>query len=209
LLLQIIHNGLLRERVKVNSFCNSHACGDILTAIVVRGPCPGLNTLSNHGILPRNGKGLTVSMLTNALKDTFNVGADFTAAIATAGLLSSPYPLERSFNLDDLDRHNFPIEHDASLSRNDANLGEDHSLNQTIFNVFLKHFEGNENITLKPAAEARYHRLLTELGRDSEFTFSTRDFVNSYGETALYLSTMGDPLTGVAPVKYVKVLFGM
>jgi hypothetical protein len=44
--------------------------------------------------------------------------------------------------------------------------------------------------------------------RDPRFTYTPQQFVLSYGETALYISTMGDPVTGVAPVDYVKVFFG-
>ncbi|KAJ7692673.1 Chloroperoxidase [Mycena olivaceomarginata] len=32
----------------------------------VHGPCPGLNTLANHGYLPRNGKQFTVKTLLDA-----------------------------------------------------------------------------------------------------------------------------------------------
>lgn len=44
--------------------------------------------------------------------------------------------------------------------------------------------------------------------RDPKFTYTPQQYILSYGETALYLSTMGDPVTGVAPVEYVKVFFG-
>ena len=32
----------------------------------VRSPCPGLNSLANHGILPHNGKGMTISILVSS-----------------------------------------------------------------------------------------------------------------------------------------------
>lgn len=84
----------------------------------VRSPCPGLNSLANHGILPHSGKGMTLPILIKGLKDGMNVGADFATAIGGAGLLSVPGNLlATSFDLNDLDEHNFPIEHDASLSR--------------------------------------------------------------------------------------------
>jgi hypothetical protein len=49
----------------------------------------------------------------------------------------------------------------------------------------------------------------TEEGRDPTFTYTPQQFILSYGETALYLSVLGDPTTGVAPVDYVKTFFGM
>jgi hypothetical protein len=55
----------------------------------------------------------------------------------------------------------------------------------------------------------RYNRVKTEEGRDPTFTYTPQQFILSYGETALYLSVLGDPTTGVAPVDYVKTFFGM
>jgi len=47
----------------------------------------------------------------------------------------------------------------------------------------------------------------TEEGRDSKFTYTPQQFILSYGETALYISVFGDPVTGVAPLEYVKIFF--
>jgi Peroxidase, family 2 len=82
----------------------------------VRSPCPGLNSLANHGFLPHSGKSITIPMVITAINDGMNVGADFATAIGGAGLLSVPAnALATSFDLNNLDEHNFPIEHDASF----------------------------------------------------------------------------------------------
>lgn len=106
-----------------------------------------------------------------------------------------------------LDRHDVFIEHDASLSRADASTGNDHSFNQSIFNTVLSYFDGEANATITPAAKAKFNRVTTEAARDPDFSYGPVQFVLSYGETALYLSTMGDPVTGSAPVDFIKVLF--
>jgi hypothetical protein len=54
----------------------------------------------------------------------------------------------------------------------------------------------------------RLNRVKTESARDPKFTYTPQQFILSYGETALYISVMGDPKTGVAPLEYVKVFFG-
>jgi hypothetical protein len=123
-------------------------------------------------------------------------------------LQSSPNPLSSTFDLNDLDQHNFPIEHDASLSRQDAYFGNDYSFDQSIFNQVLAYFEGSEETSIPAASKARYNRVETARSQNPEFIYGVRQLVLSAGETALYLSTMGDPTTGVAPVKYVKSLFG-
>ncbi|KAG0649825.1 sterigmatocystin biosynthesis peroxidase stcC [Hyphodiscus hymeniophilus] len=176
----------------------------------VRSPCPGLNALANHGILPHDGKGLTIPTLIKALDYGMNVGADFATVIGAAGILSVPAdPLAISFDLNDLDEHNFPIEHDASLSRADYNLnnGNNYSFNQSIFNTVLAFYNRMDSTSIPVAAKAKLNRVQTERARDPEFTYTPQQFVLSYGETALYISVMGDPETGVAPLEYVKIFF--
>lgn len=152
---------------------------------------------------------MTIPVLIQGLSSGLNVGPDFATAIGLAGSLSNPNfnVLAPSFDLDMLDEHNFPIEHDASLSRQDAYFGNDHSFNQTVWDTVLEYFPNDSTFTIPPAAEARYARVQTESKRDPTFTYGPQQFVLSYGETALYLSTMGDPITGVAPYNYVQSLF--
>ncbi|KAG4434921.1 hypothetical protein IFR05_009590 [Cadophora sp. M221] len=176
----------------------------------VRSPCPGLNSLANHGFLPHNGQGLTIPILIKGLKDGLNVGTDFSTVIGSAGLLAVPNnPLTTSFTLKDIRKHNFPIEHDASLSRADFNLdnGDNWMFNQSIFDTVLQYYNGMTETSIPVASAAKYNRVKTEQARDPKFTYTPQQYVLSYGETALYLSTMGNPTTGVAPVEWVKVFF--
>ncbi|EPE27336.1 Cloroperoxidase [Glarea lozoyensis ATCC 20868] len=173
----------------------------------VRSPCPGLNSLANHDICPRSGKGYTVPILTKCLKDGLNVGGDFALVVGTTGIGSNPNPLTLQFDLDQLDRHNIFIEHDASLSRADTIAGDNHSFNQTIWDTVLDYYTGMSDTSIPVAAKAKYNRVTTEAERDPAFFYGPVQFVLSYGETALYLSTMGDPITGVAPIEYVRALF--
>jgi len=176
----------------------------------VRSPCPGLNSLANHGILPRSGKGMTVPILIKGLGDGMNVGADFAAVIGALGVTSAPNdPLGDSFDLNDLSYHNFPIEHDASLSRADfyLNNGDNYSFNQSIFDTVLRYYDGMQNTSIPVAAKARYNRVQTEQARDSKIVYDPQQFILSYGETSLYISVLGDPITGVAPVDWVKIFF--
>ncbi|KAI9051161.1 hypothetical protein LZ554_005263 [Drepanopeziza brunnea f. sp. 'monogermtubi'] len=177
----------------------------------LRSPCPGLNSLANHGFLPHDGRGMTIPILVKGLKEGLNVGADFSTAIGQAGMLSAVpgNALATSFTLRDIRRHNFPIEHDASLSRADFYLdgGDNWTFNQTVWESVLAYFEGMTETSIRVASAAKYNRVKTEAARDEMFTYTPQQFALSYGETALYLSTMGDPITGVARVEYVKVLF--
>jgi hypothetical protein len=62
--------------------------------------------------------------------------------------------------------------------------------------------------TIPVASKAKYNRVLQSKATNPEFVYGPRELVLSYGETALYLSVMGDPISGVAPVNYIKEFFG-
>ncbi|GAB7340129.1 hypothetical protein MBLNU457_6613t1 [Dothideomycetes sp. NU457] len=173
----------------------------------VRSPCPGLNTLANHNICPRSGKGYTIPILTKCMAEGMNIGADFALIVGSAGIASNPNPLDLSFDLDMLDSHDHLIEHDASLSRQDAYFGNDHSFNQTIWDTVKAYYGSDGVASLTEAAKAKFMRVTTEDARDPEFSYGPVQFILSYGETALYLSVMGDATTGDAPVDYVNSLF--
>lgn len=135
------------------------------------------------------------------------MGADFTVLIGGAGLLSSPDPLSGAFDLDDLDQHNFPIEHDASLSRQDAYFGNDYSFYDPNWQDVLAQFSGGMTALL-PAANALANRTRDSEAINPTFTYGFREFVFRYGETAIYLQTMGgSDADGVTRLDWVKSLF--
>jgi len=53
-----------------------------------RGPCPGLNTLANHGYLPRNGY-VNMGEVIEAVGRGFNMGADLATVLVVFQVLSS------------------------------------------------------------------------------------------------------------------------
>lgn len=150
---------------------------------------------------------MTIPHLVTGLAEGMNMGADFTIAIGGAGLLSSPNPLGGAFDLNDLDQHNFPIEHDASLSRQDAYFGNDYSFYNPNWQQVLAFYKGKTQTDIKTASLAKYSRVNDSMTRNPTFTYSLREFVLSYGETSLYLQSMSDPVSGVANVDYVRSLF--
>jgi len=173
----------------------------------VRSPCPGLNSLANHGFIHHNGKDMNIPHLLQGLAEGLNIGPDFTVLIGAAGLLSAPYPLAGSFDLNMLDQHNFPIEHDGSLSRGDAYFGDNHSFNATIFNSFLSNFHGAATTTIPSSSAAHWARINDSLTHNPTTVYGLREFVLSSGETGLYVQTMSSPSLNAAPLKYVDTFF--
>lgn len=154
------------------------------------------------------------------------MGADFTVLIGGAGLLSSPFPLLGSFDLDNLDQHNFPIEHDGSrklfsqphhtinqiltpspVSRQDAYFGDDQDFYNPYWQDVLSFFD-NGMTALLPAAESIANRTRDSMAKNPTFTYGFREFIFRYGETAIYLQAMGsNDIDGVTRVDWVRSLF--
>lgn len=163
--------------------------------------------LANHGFIHHNGRDMTIPHLIKGLAEGLNIGADFTTAIGGAGLLSSPNPLGGSFDLSDLSLHNFPIEHDASISRQDAALGNPQPFDNPSWQQYIRFFDGKTVTDILTASKAKFARYNDSLTRNPEFVYGVREAFLSYGENALYLQAMADPVSGNAQISYVRSFF--
>ncbi|TYZ57773.1 hypothetical protein PybrP1_003231 [[Pythium] brassicae (nom. inval.)] len=151
-----------------------------------RAPCPCLNTLANHGFLPRDGKGLTPQIVKDALVTTLNIDPSLAQTLANT--------LPPHFTLADLGQHNF-IEHDASLVHDDAFFGGDPSLvNRTLANELFARAGGKDDalVTKRVLAHFRTARE-TECARtDPQFDFGVKRQAAAYAEAAAFLLALGD-----------------
>lgn len=129
----------------------------------LRSPCPALNALANHYIIPHNGRNLTVHMLVEAFTASMNISSDFTTFVGAAALQLAPDGGKSGqFSLQDISVHGLTgaMEHDGSLSREDFDgTGDATSFSPRVFREFLSYFRHSENITLPLAAKARWYEL--------------------------------------------------
>ncbi|KAJ7895617.1 Cloroperoxidase [Mycena olivaceomarginata] len=174
------------------------------TATDVRSPCPGLNTLANHGYLHRSGKNISIPDMLQAALDGFNVGPDTIIQAAKFGLLSGDDPT--TLNLDALQLHNL-VEHDASISRNDFAIGDNLHFNETVFSTLANANPGVDFYNATSAGQVMHDRLADSLARNPTTTNTRKEFELRIRESALYLSILGDPVTGVAPKNFVQIFF--
>lgn len=115
----------------------------------VRAPCPALNALANHGLLPRDGKGITIEVLVDALYKGFTVEGASTQALGSLAFQTSTTGDPSTFNLDDLKQHTpHVLEHDGSMSRNDSYWGDNLSFNDQAWARTLANWGDNEVITV-------------------------------------------------------------
>ncbi|KAJ7282305.1 Chloroperoxidase [Mycena rebaudengoi] len=99
-----------------------------------RSPCPALNALANHGILPRDGRNITFADMDHHVRDTYNFAPTFCTftALFAANYLNKNYNTARlrpsstdTCDLAEIGLHNAGIEHDASLLRQDVRYEPD------------------------------------------------------------------------------------
>ncbi|KAJ7840845.1 Cloroperoxidase [Mycena olivaceomarginata] len=171
----------------------------------VRSPCPGLNTLANHGYLPRNGKDISIPMILDAAKEGFNFAPDTVLAAAKFGLLSSS-TATTTLNLDALKLHGL-IESDASISRGDFALGDNLHFNETIFSTLANASSGVDYYNTTSAGQVQQERLAISLATNPNVTNTPKEIKLRSDASAQYLMLMGNPSTGVAPKTFVQIFF--
>jgi hypothetical protein len=168
-----------------------------------RGPCPGLNTLANHGYILRDGKNIDLETLADGMLSGFNIENADALLLFTQAIRTSPkYPLTRTFDLADLGRHNI-LEHDISLSRSDAFFADPNPFNETVWAESLAYFD-TDLITIDQVAKARMGRLATSKKTNPEHSLSALADGFSWGEMASFFEIMADGTTGTVEKKFIE-----
>ncbi|KAK1944287.1 Aromatic peroxygenase [Phytophthora citrophthora] len=153
------------------------------TAAYRRSPCPALNTLANHGYLPRNGQNITHDMLSTALENVYNLGS------GVAAILVSQVP--DTINLDYLGIHN-NIEHDASLAHTDAYYGHDPMLaNETLAEDLFNRAGSDGLLTNKIVAKTRKDRGKTCNAENPDCTYGVKAQTLAFLEASVLLMALG------------------
>ncbi|KAJ7177025.1 Chloroperoxidase [Mycena filopes] len=174
-----------------------------------RGPCPGLNTLANHGYLPRNGRNITVPQILDAAVAGFNVNWDAILIAAKFGLLTGDdLASGTQMSLSGLSSHNI-VEHDASISRNDFGdgSGDNTHFNETTYTVLATSNPGKDFYDPTSAGLVQKARLAHSVATNPLVVNTRKEFILRSRESGLYLSIFGDPATGIAPKKFVDIFF--
>ncbi|KAJ6517392.1 Chloroperoxidase, partial [Mycena vitilis] len=175
-----------------------------------RSPCPGLNTLANHGYIPRDGRNFTVATLMNGTLAAFNLDWAPILVAAKFGVLArGDVNSFDKLSLDALSLHNL-IEHDASISRNDFGpdgMGDNVHFNETTFSTLANSNPGKDYYEPESSGDVQRLRLAHSVATNPNVTNTSKEFLLRSRETALYLSIFGNPLTGKAPKRFVNIFF--
>ncbi|KAI4640594.1 hypothetical protein J4E93_008184 [Alternaria ventricosa] len=171
-----------------------------------RGPCPMLNTLANHGFLPREGRNFTLPQIKHALGNAINVGDDISELLYNFALTTNPGPNTTTWGLDTLGNHNI-LEHDASLSRSDKYFNDDAiSFNSTIYDQTRSYWT-DDLIDIQMAANARLARMIDSVKYNPKFALSELAADFSAGEGAGYMLVFGNKTEKTARRDLVEYFF--
>ncbi|KAF7304533.1 HEME-HALOPEROXIDASE domain-containing protein [Mycena chlorophos] len=174
-----------------------------------RSPCPGLNALANHGYLPRNGQNITVPQILEASLEGFNFDWAVLLSVAKQGLLTrTDKGSETNMSLEPLVLHNL-IEHDTSFSRSDYQNGTGDALhfNETIYSVMANSNPGSDYYNTTSTAHVMYLRLEYSKATNPTLINTDKEVTGRAATAALALTSMGNATTGVAPKKFVDILY--
>lgn len=154
-----------------------------------RSPCPAINALANHGVIPRDGINVDTELLAKTLGAAFGVSREFVAHVieqskkmgvpTTTTLINenvttwtgSGVDIRTSyetFNLTDLYAHNV-VEHDASLVREDEYFEPFAQFSQELFDEMVG---DSDVVTREMVLEHRLRRIRNSLEFNPEATFT-------------------------------------
>ncbi|KAI0550604.1 Chloroperoxidase [Xylaria curta] len=171
----------------------------------LRGPCPMMNTLANHGFLPRDGRNITLENTVFALNMGLNFHPDLATIMFDQATIANPEPNATFFTLDHLNRHNV-LEHDASMSRLDAYFGNNHLFNQEVFDE-TKEYWTAPDLDAQMLANGKLIRQINSRAVNPEYTFTRRVDAFSTGEVAAPLIVFGDLNVGTVRKVLVEYFF--
>ncbi|KAF9063472.1 Cloroperoxidase [Rhodocollybia butyracea] len=170
-----------------------------------RGPCPGMNSLANHGFLPRNGSNITIPIVLDAVLQGFNFQPILLLrSVIKMALLATDNT--DNFALEELALHGV-LEHDASFSRNDIAIGDNIHFNETVFQTLKNSNPGVDYYNITSAAWVLEQRMAEDTIVNPNLTNTEKEFTIRLTESGFYLGLIGNITTGVAPKNYVQILF--
>ncbi|KAJ7237591.1 Cloroperoxidase [Mycena rebaudengoi] len=171
-----------------------------------RSPCPGLNTFANHGYLPRN---ISIPLLMDATLKGFNQHWDTILLAAKFGLFASEDVTSfQEMRLDALSLSQ-PQPHRARRVHLAPGLrfGDHIKFNESVYATVANSNPKKNCYNPVSASKVQRNRLAHSVATNPNVTNTSKEFKLRSRETALYLSIFGDPLTGIAPKKFVNIFF--
>lgn len=156
-----------------------------------RGPCPGLNTIANHGYIPRNGIVNPIELLVGTFEG-LHLSPDLAAILAAVSFVGMGDLLTMSLSIGDrhglgdgLNHHGI-LEGDASVTRQDHYFGNSWDAQLNLVEQFINETNtvGNGDVTVFSLGQSRYRAWDFSRKNNPVFDFNPWRGLVAYGESA-------------------------
>jgi hypothetical protein len=165
-----------------------------------------LNTLSNHGFFPRDGRNITKANAVAGLKNGINFNGTLGEIMWDQAIIVNPEPNATFFTLEQLSLHGI-LEHDASLTRTDAFFGNNRIFNETVYKQ-SRQWWTDEIVTVNQLAHSKIFRQIESRAQNPNYTFSATTEEFSIGEVAAPIIVFGNMASGTVQRSLVEYFFG-
>ncbi|KAF7328405.1 Cloroperoxidase [Mycena venus] len=186
-----------------------------------RGPCPGMNTLANHGYIPRNGIA-TFEEITLAMAEAYNLEINFGAFLVAANMLLRGNPFVNKISIGGVSPLVPPLpgnigsnvtgglakhggfEGDASITRADVHIGDNRNFQDILYDLDLLYLgkfgdngpDGNNTVFNIPTIIAiKQHNIQMNQAADPEFHFTPTRFAAAFTEISFFLDIFANGTT--------------
>lgn len=137
-----------------------------------RCPCPALNALCNHGVLPRDGKNITFNQLAKAVHSHYNFSTTFCSFVCVDISTSLRKELSDAVDLSAIGTHNC-IEHDGSLFRRDIHFQPDQGTPSIdLIEDFLSTTKDSKTVAPADLSRAITHRFKHSARNNPQFSLT-------------------------------------
>ncbi|KAJ7846301.1 Chloroperoxidase [Mycena leptocephala] len=185
-----------------------------------RGPCPGMNTLANHGYIPRNGIA-TFEQITVAMVEAFNLEINFGAFLVAANMLLRGNPFVNKISIGGTSPLVPPLPGnigskvtggDASITRADVHIGDNRNFQDILYDLDLLYLgkfgdngpDGNNTVFNVPTIIAiKQHNIQMNQAADPEFHFTPTRFAASFTEISFLLDIFANGTTKQASISTI------
>lgn len=198
-----------------------------------RGPCPAMNTLANHGYIPRNGIA-SFEEITLALMEAFNLELIFGANMAANNMLTRGNPFIDKLSIGGVSPLVPPLpgkidgpetggiakhgrfEGDASMTRADAFIGDNRDFQDLLYDLDLLQLgkfgdngpDGDNTVfNVETLVGIKKQNILMDQAANSEFQFAARRMNAAYGEASFLLNVFANGTTKQATLPIIGSFF--
>ncbi|KAI8899078.1 Chloroperoxidase [Globomyces pollinis-pini] len=171
----------------------------------IRSPCPGFNTMANHGFFPRSGSEIMPDKIMEVFESVYGLDPAVTKQLVEKAFQAGIGSPETGIRLDQLRTHN-AIEHDASLVHDDAFFGPNYIINQTLVNQLLNLSADGNVYTIGDFGKIRKLRYEQSLANNPEFDFGFNRQATAFAEAAVLVAVFGNG--NEVPLEYLSSFLG-